>query len=225
MQPAWSSIVACWLVVGCANGKSPSAPPSTAGEEPVAARTERDVPAPSSPPACVWCGAREAPTDVAARVELAPASEPGERLVITGEVHRADGRPAAGLTLYLYQTNVEGIYPRRGDETGNGVQHGYLRGWVRTDERGGYQIDTIRPGSYPDSTQAAHIHVTVLDAGAEYWLDDFVFDGDPHLASHLANARSIGGSGVVTLSRDAAGTWRGQRRIVLPATPPDGAIR
>jgi protocatechuate 3,4-dioxygenase beta subunit len=162
---------------------------------------------------------------VVARVELAAASEPGERLVITGEIHRADGRPAAGLTLYLYQTNVKGIYAKRGDETGNGVRHGYLRGWLRTDERGRYEIDTIRPGSYPNSTQVAHIHVTVLDAGMEYALDDFVFDGDPHLASHLANARSIGGSGVVTLIRDAAGTWRGQRRIVLPPAPPENAIR
>lgn len=213
------------MMTACGNGSSQSARPDPVRAEPVGERDDVESAAPSSPPACVWCGVREAPAAVTARVQLAAASETGERLVITGEVHHADGRPAGGVTLYLYQTNDAGVYPRRGNETGNGVRHGYLRGWLRTDERGRYEIETIRPGSYPDSTQAAHIHVTVLDAGAEYSLHDFVFDGDPHLASHLANARDIGGSGVVTLARDAAGTWRGQRPIVLPPTPPESAIR
>jgi protocatechuate 3,4-dioxygenase beta subunit len=221
----WTLLAVCSLVPACGNGSSQSARPDPVRAEATGEAVEVGAAVPSSPPACEWCGVREAPALAAARVELAAAAEPGERMVISGEVHRADAAPAAGVTLYVYQTNAAGIYARRGNETGNGVRHGYLRGWIRTGDRGGYEIDTIRPGSYPNSTQAAHIHVTVLDAGAENWLDDFVFAGDPHLAGHLANARSVGGSGVVTLTRDAAGTWRGQRRIVLPPTPPENAVR
>lgn len=169
-------------------------------------------------PACEWCGAAEAPSRLSWAVRLADPAERGEPLVLTGRVLRADGRtPAAGALLYLYQTNAAGVYARRGDETGNGRRHGYLRGWLRTDAQGRFCVATIRPGHYPGRPDPAHIHATVQEGrGAEGYIDDFVFEDDPRVTpAYRAQVRRRGGSGVVRLTRGPDGIWRGERTIVL----------
>ena len=70
-------------------------------------------------------------------VRIAPPTEPGERLVLTGTMYRADGRtPAANVVLLAYHTNVKGIYPRGL----TGGQRGTLQGRLRTDAQGRYRI-------------------------------------------------------------------------------------
>ena len=168
-------------------------------------------------PDCEWCGTAEAPPDLDWRTSIAGPEEPGERLVVRGTVHRPDGTtPAPGVILYLYHTNADGIYEKRGDETGNGRRHGHLRGWLRTDARGRYEIRTIRPGNYPGRDAAAHIHVTVQepDGTPEYWLPSFKFAGDPHLDT------DPGAPNVLELRRGGDGAWHGRRDIVLPEEPP-----
>ena len=166
----------------------------------------------ASLPPCEWCGADEAPADLDWQATIAGPEEPGEPLVISGTVYEADGEtPAEGVLLYVHHTNSEGLYPRRGDEVGNARRHGYLRAWMRTDERGRYRFTTIRPGTYPTRAAPAHIHVTVTPPGEEeYWIDSFVFEGDP-----LLSEEDERGSGVVPLVRDDRGTWLGTRDIVL----------
>jgi protocatechuate 3,4-dioxygenase beta subunit len=167
---------------------------------------------------CEWCGADEAPADLDWETRIAGPGEPGEKLVVSGTVVRADGTtPAAGVVLYLYHTNREGVYPRRGDETGNARRHGYLRAWLRTDGRGRYRFTTIRPGAYPGRTEPAHIHVTVLEPGrAEDYLDSFVFDDDPLLTpAERSRLKGRGGSGILRLLRGEDGAWHGTRDIVL----------
>lgn len=167
-------------------------------------------------PACEWCAMAEAPAELGPRVTIADESEPGERLVISGTVFEPDGvTPASDVVLYLYHTNADGIYAKRGDETGNARRHGYLRGWLRTDGRGSYEIRTIRPGNYPGGNAAAHIHVTVQepDGTPEYWLPSFLFAGDTHLDA------DPDAPNVLELER-RDGAWHGRRDIVLPAEPP-----
>ena len=167
-------------------------------------------------PACEWCGTAEAPAGLDPSVTLAGDDEPGERLVIHGVIYRPDGEtPAEDVVLYLYQTNAEGVYEKLGDETGNGRRHGHLRGWLRTDADGRYEIRTIRPGSYPGRDAAQHIHVTVQepDGTPEYWLPSFKFADDPLLDAHPDAPN------VVELHRGEDGVWRGRRDIVLPAEP------
>lgn len=169
-------------------------------------------------PPCEWCGATEAPEDLGPEIRIAGPDEPGERLVITGTVYRPDGEtPAPGVILYAYHTNAEGIYPKRGDETGNARRHGYLRGWLRTDESGRYRIETIRPASYPTGTEPAHVHMTVLEPGGEeYWIDSIEFEGDPLLTeAERRRSQGRGGSGIVDLRRDEDGTWHAERDVVL----------
>ena len=176
----------------------------------------------ASLPACEWCGAPDAPPSLSATTIVAPPGEPGTRLVITGRVLRSDGRrPARNVLLYTYHTNAGGRYARRGDETGNGLRHGHLRGWLRTGPNGEYRIDTIRPGAYPGRAEPAHVHLTVTPAGGEErWVDSVVFDDDPLLTPALRSQMpNIGGSGVVHVSRDAAGVQHAVRDIRLQVAP------
>ncbi len=86
---------------------------------------------------CEWCGADEAPKNLKGETTIAGPEEEGRRLIISGTAYQADGQmPASDVMLYVYHTNNEGIYPKRGDETGNGRRHGYLRSWLRTNKQG-----------------------------------------------------------------------------------------
>lgn len=167
-------------------------------------------------PACEWCGVAEAPRNLTSTMRIAGPSERGDRLVLSGRVLRA-GKPVPNVVLYAYHTNAGGIYPKRGDETGNARRHGYLRGWLKTDARGSYRIETIRPGSYPSRSDPAHVHVIVGERGRdEAYIDDFVFAGDPLVTpAYRRRVRDNGGSGIVTL-RKQNGTWTGTRDIILP---------
>jgi protocatechuate 3,4-dioxygenase, beta subunit len=147
-----------------------------------------------------------------------PAGEPGERMVLSGRVFHADGKtPAAGVVIYVHHTNSAGVYPRHGNEQGWGRRHGYLRAWVKTNARGEYRFETIRPGSYPGRRDPAHIHFTIKEPNRrEYWIDDVVFTDDPYVdAEYRRRAQNRGGSGIVTPVRSASGEWRVQRDIVL----------
>ena len=169
-------------------------------------------------PECEWCGAPEAPAGLTATLIMPARGEAGERLMVEGTVYRPDGKtPAAGVLLYAYQTNAGGVYAKRGNETGNGRRHGYLRGWLRTGNDGKYRIETITPGSYPTRSEPAHIHMTLQPPGEpERYIDDVVFEGDPLLTpEHRARLRQRGGSGIVQLERTADGTFRAIRDIYL----------
>ncbi len=178
--------------------------------------------------ACNWCGAQDAPDALAATTTIAPMSEPGPRMLISGTIYEADGRtPAAGVIVYAYHTNREGVYPKRGAETGNGRVHGYLRGWMRTGTDGRYAYHTIRPAPYQThGGEPAHVHMTLFreDFG-EYWINATWFADDPRVTDDLVEglARTGGFPNVTSLTRGADGVLRGTRNIILapPDAPPD----
>lgn len=149
---------------------------------------------------------------------IPPAAEPGDKLVLAGTVVKPDGRtPAAGVIVYAYHTNAKGIYPTRGDERGWDRRHGYLRGWIKTNERGEYRFETIRPGGYPGRSDPAHVHIIVKEPGRqEYWIDEVVFEDDSRVdARYRQRQQNRGGNGIIPLTRDANGDWQGRRDIVL----------
>ena len=140
----------------------------------------------------------------------------GEALVVTGVVTRR-GRPAPGVYIYAYQTDVAGRYTPSPGATGLDARHGRLRGWLRTGPDGGYRIETIRPAAYPRFPDPAHIHLTVRPPGeAERWIDDVVFADDPRLTSAwLARQEGRGGPGLTRPHRSADGVWHARRDIAL----------
>lgn len=148
--------------------------------------------------------------------------EPGEPLVLEGVVRRSDGRtPAPGVIIYLHQTNAQGLYANGNNEDEWSRRHGRLRGWAVTDATGRYRFRSIKPAPYPDLTMPAHIHLMIGEAGRRpYYADDVVFDGEFRVdAAYRANQELRGGSGIVKLTRDAAGNWLAVRDITLERHP------
>ena len=123
------------------------------------------------------------PDNVNAVATLPPANEPGEPLTIRGTVYHADGTtPYAGFVLFLYQTDRTGLY----NNTNRSWREPRIRGWVKTDDSGRYEIQTIKPGSYPGSRNPAHIHAVIkLPGKRARWIDDFLFEDDPFVTADL----------------------------------------
>jgi protocatechuate 3,4-dioxygenase beta subunit len=170
--------------------------------------------------ACNWCGTSEAPQNVSWYAKIPPEGELGEKLIISGKIFHPDRiTPAEGVIIYIHHTNIEGIYPKKGDETGNGKYHGYLRGWMKTDSKGKYEFETIRPAPYQThGGEPAHIHYNIEGPGqSEYWLTALWFDDDPRVTEELIRnvSRSGGFSNVTTLRKDENNVLIGKRNIVL----------
>lgn len=126
------------------------------------------------PPGSWWAGG--GPRTAAASATIVGPDEPGERLVLSGAIYGPDGRtPLQGVTVYVYQTDVRGLYNPEGRF---GVPHRIL-GYAVSDESGRYQFHTIKPGIYPNRTTPAHVHMTVCrEDMPEWWLPEVRFEGD-----------------------------------------------
>jgi protocatechuate 3,4-dioxygenase beta subunit len=122
---------------------------------------------------------RERPKTLTSSGRIAPASEPGDPLVVHGRAVAEDGKtPIGGAVVFAYQTDREGHYNR--PEAG---PHSWrLRGWVQTAPDGGFEFATIRPGAYPQNKIPQHIHLQIfLPDGRRYWAEELQFADDPLL--------------------------------------------
>lgn len=156
-------------------------------------------------------------------VWLPDFKEKGQKLAINGVVYKTDGKtPAPNVIIYIYHTDQAGVYPKKGDEAGWAKRHGYLRGWMKTNEKGEYKFFTLRPAPYPGGNIPAHIHVTIKEPGKnEYYIDEFLFDDDPFLtATERKKAENRGGSGILKI-KVAEEFQKSQRDIILGRNIPD----
>ncbi|MEP0265589.1 intradiol ring-cleavage dioxygenase [Dokdonia sp.] len=154
-----------------------------------------------------------------------PAGEAGAKLKLklTGTVFKKDGKtPAKNVILYIYHTNRQGIYAAKSNAKGWAKRHGYLRGWVKTDETGRYTFYTFRPGAYPNRAESEHIHLTVKEPSKnEYYMDSFAFDDDPLLTiEKRKRLEKRGGSGIVKPTLEN-GIITCKRDIILGAHIPN----
>ena len=169
---------------------------------------------------CNWCGTSEAPNTISWKTTIPSTEEPGEKLIISGTIYRSDGKtPAKDVIVYVYHTNIKGIYPKKGNEKGNGKYHGYLRGWMKTNSMGHYEFETIRPAPYhTHGGEPAHIHYTIQDHDyPEYWLTATWFSDDPRVTDDYKKSvkRNGGFSNIITLTKDDHNVLRGERNIIL----------
>jgi protocatechuate 3,4-dioxygenase beta subunit len=166
----------------------------------------------NSNPSDDYWGARSAPADVTWRTKLSSSADMGERIVISGTVYKPDEKTVAANTLiYLYHTDVYGKYGGSGEH-----RHGRYRGWMLTDERGRYEFETIMPASYPNSTIAKHIHMTLTTIDKkEESVDSILFDGDRFLTARDREIHRGGYDPVLKLVKSADGISRGVRDIRL----------
>jgi protocatechuate 3,4-dioxygenase, beta subunit len=157
------------------------------------------------------------------RDTLPDYNDQGPKLHLSGVVYQSDGRtPAPNVVLYIYHTDQKGIYPTRGDEKGWGKRHGYIRGWIKTNDKGEYAFYTLRPAAYPNRQAEEHIHVIVKEPDKnDYWIDEYVFDDDPLFTNEMRGRLSNrGGSGVLQPKKQG-NILVARRDIILGKNVPD----
>ena len=150
-------------------------------------------------------------------------NEPGPKLAISGRVYKHDGKtPAKNVVLYVYHTDQTGHYTNKYNEAGYAGRNGYIKGWVKTNEKGEYKFFTLMPGHYPGTNIPAHIHPIIKEPGLnEYYIDEYLFDNDPALtSSERAKEEKRGGSGIISLQKKD-GVLYGERNIVLGLNIPN----
>ncbi len=113
-------------------------------------------------------------------ITIVTAEEPGKRLRVRMRLVEADGSASAGALVYFYHTNAGGDYgPNDARVPLAGSDNNYARhfGYAVTDSDGAIEIQTIRPGGYPDDNAPEHIHLRIWcpdkqSFGGEIWFDD-----------------------------------------------------
>ena len=171
-----------------------------------------------NPDADIHCCFINMPSALTSTMTIAQRDEPGDKLVITGTIYKADGRtPYPHVILYAYHTDSKGYYSKKGTETGVQKWHGHLHGWCKTDDKGFYKIQTIRPARYPDNSMPAHIHAAIqTDNGQMFWITDYVFKDDNLVdKKYLSYLTNVGGTGVVEVNKTSENSWFGMRDIIL----------
>jgi protocatechuate 3,4-dioxygenase, beta subunit len=146
-------------------------------------------------------------------IKIVPDNERGEPLIVSGTIYSPDGKqPLEGITLYVYQTDATGVYTTTGGEN-RGTR---IRGVMKTNAQGRYEFRTIKPGSYPNSRNPAHIHAYVSGPGyPEYWIDEYHFTDDPYISeADKQTAKAQGSfSPILSVTRGADGMLRAVRDI------------
>ncbi len=117
----------------------------------------------------------EPPANVSPAGSIAGPSEPGSRLVISGQVFAPDGvTPVPGVIVYAYQTDNTGEYHNDASRVAR------LHGWARTGSDGRFEFRTIRPAPYPGRGIAAHVHFHAWGGGYPLqWTEELLFADDP----------------------------------------------
>ncbi len=118
------------------------------------------------------------------------AGEPiGERVVVSGRVLGADGRPLAGQLVEIWQANASGRYRHDADRHPAPIDPNFSgAGRALTDAAGRYRFVTIKPGAYPwpnhpNAWRPNHIHFSLFGrAFSERLVTQMYFPGDPLLA-------------------------------------------
>jgi protocatechuate 3,4-dioxygenase beta subunit len=143
---------------------------------------------------------------------LAPPTEPGRRMVVTGRLFGPDGKTSlAGRFIGVYQTDATGNYGR----DRRVPQWARLNGWLRTDSAGRYEIRTIRPGAYPQGNTPEHIHFVVQTSNGFDGSTELRFEDDRRVSpSDVAASRRQGRFGSVRpVVRGRDGILRVERNL------------
>ena len=151
-------------------------------------------PPPAEPPGTTWTAT------------IVPAGESGDPLVVSGRVFAPDGdHTAAGVIVYAYNTDKNGYYSPDGK-----VGHPRLKGYMKTDSEGRFELHTIVPGRYPGMHIPAHVHFNLWGAGYPVqWTEELRFEGDSYLTEKMKTESAARGefATIRPLTRDSAGVY------------------
>ena len=96
-------------------------------------------------------------------VRLTTEGEPGLKILVKGTVRDHSG-PVKNALMYVYHTSDKGWYADTAAHVNmmeGDMRHARLFGYLRTDDKGDFQFETIRPRGYPRSDLPAHIHLSM----------------------------------------------------------------
>ena len=127
--------------------------------------------------------------------KLANDDEPGQKLILRGAVY-SEGchTPLPGTLIEIWHADDEGQYDKK--RPGDFLEAAppfHLRGMLKTDAKGRYEVQTIVPGAYPippdvpgleqygGLTRARHIHIKILPFLNVALTTQLYFKGDEHL--------------------------------------------
>ncbi|HUI99196.1 MAG TPA: protocatechuate 3,4-dioxygenase subunit beta [Usitatibacter sp.] len=141
-----------------------------------------DVPGPTVPQGFV----RSGDNDLTIHGSSAPL---GEKMVLTGRLLDAEGRPIRRSLIEIWQANAAGRYAHPGDRHEAPLDPNFTgMGRTFTDDEGRYRFVTVKPGAYPWKNhrfawRPQHIHFSLLgNAPVQRLVTQMYFPGDPLLA-------------------------------------------
>lgn len=110
----------------------------------------------------------------------------GQRIIVSGRVLDARGRPVPRTLIELWQANAAGRYAHLLDQWDAPHDPNFQGvGRVITDDEGGYRFVTVRPGAYPwgpgaSAWRPSHIHMSLLGPSfASRIVTQMYFPDDP----------------------------------------------
>jgi protocatechuate 3,4-dioxygenase beta subunit len=140
---------------------------------PTAAPAQRETPCSERVPA-------------ASSVRTVSPSEPGERMLIVGQlIAGTQKRTVSGARVLAFHTDAKGYY----SDGGMDESKARLCGVLKTADDGGFRFEIIRPAHYATGGPPAHVHfeVTMPDGRSERLTLEF--EGDPLLGGKPAGER------------------------------------
>jgi protocatechuate 3,4-dioxygenase beta subunit len=154
------------------------------------------------------CSPARGASGLPSHIVIAGPNEPGQRLIVTGRVIGADGKPRGGVIIEAHHTDNNGIYLADGARGPNPDVAARLWGRLATAADGTYQIETIRPSGYPGGGAPAHIHMHIRNGRDEHW-EILEFADDRALTPAMRANDSAGGTfaPIQPVTRDASGVW------------------
>lgn len=113
------------------------------------------------------------------KITVVTLAEPGIRVQLKGRFVGKDEKPKPNVLFYFYHTMHDGLYA----PGGNGQQDvAKLFGYLRTDQNGKFEINTIKPAGYPGERFPSHVHLEIYDDDGKIVLGtEFQFEDDPRL--------------------------------------------
>lgn len=102
------------------------------------------------------------------------AASAGKTLLLSGVLRDLEGKPLAGATVEIWQTDDGGIYYHSGNRASDRDQAFQFFGECVTDAEGKYAFRTVLPGLY--TGRIRHIHFKVKRSGADVLTSQFIFE-------------------------------------------------
>lgn len=130
------------------------------------------------------------------------ADEAGDVLVVSGTVRGTGGEPLPAAELDMWQAT--GDIPGQSSNVHPGIPEYNLRGRLRTDDRGRFEVETVVPAQYEirksgptgelfeligrSAWRPAHLHFKVSHPGYRTLTTQLFFQGDQYLDTDAGNA-------------------------------------